>query len=72
MSIYVRKRNDPLLEKFPNFPWPINRKKIFPLTFDVSRMPVNKNDAKKTFVTNPSDNHTSETHTTGVYTPICF
>ena len=32
---------------------------------------VNKNDAKKTFVTRASDNHTSQTHLAGVYNPIC-
>ena len=36
------------------------------------RRPVNKNDAKKPFVTKDSDNHTSETHITGVYTPMHF
>ena len=38
---------------------------------DVTRVVVNKNDAKKLFVTKTSDNHTSETYVTGVYTPIC-
>ena len=35
-------------------------------------MSVNKNDAKKPFVTKSSDNFTSENHVTGVYTPICL
>ena len=32
---------------------------------------MNKNDAKKPFVTNASDNCTLETHVTGVLSPIC-
>ena len=30
---------------------------------------MSKNDAKKPLVTKASENHTSETHVTGVYTP---
>ena len=35
------------------------------------RMSFNKSDAKKPFVTKASDNPTSKTHVTGVYTAIC-
>lgn len=40
------------------------------IKMDESRMrSVNKNNAKKSFVNN-SDNHSSETHVTGVCTPL--
>ena len=36
------------------------------------RRSVNKYDSKKPFVVQGSNNHTSETYVTGVYTPIDF
>ena len=42
------------------------------ITMDARRRSIIKNDAKKLFVTKASDNHASETHTTGVYILICF
>ena len=38
---------------------------------DARRRPINKNNAKKPFVTKASDNHAAEPHVTEVYTPIC-
>lgn len=37
---------------------------------DARRRSAKKYDTKKLFVTNASDNHTSENHVSGVYTPI--
>ena len=37
---------------------------------DAKRRSVNKNDATKALATKASVNHTSETHVTGVYTPM--
>ena len=42
------------------------RKEMYP-----RRRSFNKNDAKKPFIANASDNHVSETAVTGVCTPIC-
>ena len=39
------------------------------IKMDVRKMSVNKNVAKKSFVAKASDDHTSETHVTGVYNP---
>ena len=48
-----------------------NEKKKRDMKMDVKRMSVSKNDARKLFVTTTSDNHTCETHVTGLYTLIC-
>ena len=40
-------------------------KEMRDIKMGVRRMSVNKNNAKKTFVTNALDNHISETHVTG-------